>query len=1127
MSKFYLTCCSLSLLMFFSINTIFAQQNVTGTVSSAEGALAGVTVSVVGTSRATQTEANGTYSIEATNGETLRFSIVGYLSKDVPVTSSVHNVTLEDDASEIGEVVVTAMGIRREERKLGYAVSTVKSAEILQASPTNFATALYGKAPGVAINTSAGGGNAAVSIDIRGNMNSISFQQQPLLVVDGVISRNGDVNNDGFWDDSRIRGNGILDINPENIESINILKGAAASALYGSDAAAGVIVVTTKSGRGADGFGVEFSATYGIEQAGVIPDYQFDFGPGQAPIRHQSNFDVNEQGFLERVVRDGRIWLGDPNNPSTFNIPAPSNLNNGDIILQPNFATALNFGPRFDGQDALYWDGQIRPYVGYSDNYRNFFQNGHSGIYNLAIFNATDKGHYRLSYTRNDYQSIMESGPQGKNTFNINSSYIITPKVTLDVVANYINERIENRPFMIDRMSNNFTGFLSPANDIRWFQERYRTSRGFRYVTFADRENDPDEAFVLPTAGLDYMNYFWDQRANLLTENNNRLMGAATVTYNILDNLSFRARMGTDFTSFASTDERANTVPLNIAPSGQYLTNSDRHTFTYGDLLLSYNTDITDNIGLSAQLGYQAREESSFWNSLETTGGLSAVNWFSMNADNQVPRGMSTRQTLVKDGMFGVLGLDINNYLFIEGSLRQERTSTLAPGNNVFYFPSVSAAFELTNAFNLPSFFNYSKLRASYGMVGNPPPPYITNVVYQANSASGVPTLNLPNVYGNNELRNELKHEMEFGWENQLLGNRLGFDITYYNNNIVDMILPLDVAFSSGTQQIMQNVGNMKNYGLELGLSGTPIQTSNFTWDSRINFSFNRNRLTALAEGVDRLDHSNIDGGSLFVRSFVGRPVGELYTYTLETRGGALLVDDQGFYVPDYDEMVHVGNIQPNTVGGFINNFRYKDFTLNTVIDFRYGGEVYSPSIRYGRAYGMYTETLFGRDELTGGLPYYRGADDELIGVPLGTTAGPNGQHIYHDGMILEGVTVDGQANTTIIEAGEYYLRSNNWQAAPGAVNRTGTYENTVFNNDFIRVRELALTYNLPSALAARLKANRLSIAAFGRNLFFLHKAIPHMDPEATVGTTRWAKANVGNAGIVPRSFGLTVRAAF
>lgn len=1120
MSKFYLKCCYLSLFMLLSITTLFAQQSVTGTVSDAKGIIPGVTVSVPSTSRVTQTDANGRYTIQASNGERLRFSMIGYTSQELTVSSTTHNIVLQEDSGSLDEVVVTAMGRTVEQRKLGYAVSTVKGEDIIKSSPTNFASALYGKATGVSINSNAGGGNSAVSIDIRGNMNSISFQRQPLIVVDGVITRNEEVNNKSYWDDQRIRGNGILDINPENIESINILKGAAASALYGSDAAAGVVVITTKSGKGSEGFGVDFSLSQGIEQVGILPDYQYDFGPGYA----RSVGGVENDGFIHRTVSNGRIWFGTPNQASTLNIAAPSGYGEGDIVLQPRFSAWGQFGPRYSGQEVIFWDGQMRNYVAYKDNYKKFYQNGNSGIYNLAIYNANEKSNYRLSYTRNQYQGVMESGPQNKNTFNLNSTYHVTPKLDVSIIANYVNEHINNRPFMIDRMTNNYTGFLSAVNNIDWFEQYYKTSQGYKYVTAADRAQNPDEAFLLSVGGGDYMDYLWTQRERQYDEYNNRLMATGKINYKILDNLSIRGTLGTDFTSLRIDNKEPNTIPLHIGTSGYYGVENNRYNILYGDILLSYNLKLSEKTALNFQAGYQGREETFNYSSANTEGGLSQRNWFSMNASNSATRGGASRRSLVKDGIFGVVGLEFNDYLFVEGSIRQERTSTLSAGNNVFYYPSISGALELSNALTLPEFINYSKLRTSFGIVGNPPDAYAANVVYDARSVSGTPTLVLPGTYGNDNLKNETKREFEIGLENNFFGSRLGLDLTYYNNHIVDMIVPLDVAFTTATSKLMQNVGNMRNYGLEIGLSGTPIKTQNFSWQSRINFAFNRNKLTKLAENLDMLEHSNVDNGSLYVRSEVGKAAGDIFTYDLTRNDkGDLLVDADGFYMPNYNNLIHAGNIQPKAVGGFINGFEYKSFMLNTVIDFRFGGQVYSPSIQYGRSAGMYKETLFGRDEQTGGIPYYVDGNGTLVDARGGA---PSGSTIFHDGMILEGKNADGSDNTKVIESGEFYRISNYWGSYPGS-GLTGTYKSAVFDNDFIRVREISLAYTLPREFANRIKAKNLVISGYGRNLFFIHKTIPHLDPEATKGTNWISRANIGNAGVVPRSFGFSLRASF
>lgn len=1099
MRQFYQTSCLVLAISTLSISTAWAQQHVTGKVSDAKGPLAGVTVSVIGSPTAVQTDLNGNYSIDVKKGESLRFTTIGYLTKDILVSDAKSiNVSLSASDASIDEVVVTAMGIKRDQRKLGYAVSTVNAKDIIQSAPTNFASALYGKATGVSINTSPGGATSAVSIDIRG-LSSISGSQQPLLVVDGAIIRNGEANQGDFWADQRIRGNGILDINPENIETINILKGAAATALYGSDAGFGVIMVTTKKGSQKKGLGVDFSATYGIETPGVLPDYQFEYGPGRT-YEWNAARGADENGFVNTT-------------------------HNGVNVKHPLWQSWAQFGPKMDGSDVLNFDGEIKPYNAYKDNYKNFYNTGHSAIYNLGLQNATENYNYRFSYTRNDYQGIIEGGPQHKNTFNLNSTFILSDKLSVDVAGSYINEEVTNRPYMVDRMTNNYGGFLSPAVDVNLFQNRYKTSRGYKYVNY-DSNADPLEKFILPYNGADIMDYYWTQRERQYIENTDRLTGVATLNYKILSDLTFRGRMGVDYTGYSALNQEPNTVPLAIDNSGYLSNNSDTKKFVYGDLLLSYNKKVNDNLAISLQGGYQARKEEYNYTFQETQGGLTVENWFSFNASRLDPKGKAYRNTYVKDGLFGILGFDINNYLFIEASLRQERTSTLHQSNNTFYYPSASAALELSNLFKLPSFFNYSKLRTSYGQVGNPPPMYRANLVYDANRIDGNIGLSFPELYGNNQLKNEIKHEYEIGWENKFLNNRLGFDLTYYNSKIKDMINEIEVVSSSGVTKQIVNAGNMRNQGLELGINATPVRTTNFFWDTRVNFSYNVNKVLELADGADKLELSNIDNGSLRIYAERGAPAGQIYGYTLnKNNDGSLLVGNNGFYVPDFDNMVVLGNIQNKYNGGFINTFGYKAFSLNMVIDYKWGGQVFSPTLQYGRSAGLYKETLQGRDAAHGGLAYYIDGSGQKV-TASGLTSGPSGQHVFHDGMIMSGKDENGNENKTIVDAASYYINSNYWGAYPGS-GLVGTYEKAVFDNNYIKFREVALTFNLPKALNDKLKMQNVSLTAFGRNLFYIYKSIPHLDPEAGASTNYLRRANVGNAGIASRSYGLTLRASF
>lgn len=1097
------------ILMLAALSSGWAQQKkVSGKVVDPDGnPVPAATIVISGTTTGTTADANGNFVITANVGDSLDVSSIGYTEKTVVVPSGSEPLTisLNQNANILNETVVTALGISREERKVGYAVSTIEGSDIVKTSPTNFASALYGKAPGVAINTNPGGATSAVSVQIRG-LSSITNPRQPLLVVDGIVVRNGEANNNGYWGGPRIEGNGILDINPANIKSISILKGAAAAALYGSDAANGVIVVTTKSGRKQKGLGVDFSASASVVTVGILPEVQKEFGPGYDHFTNEGSFGTDPVGFIHDTI-------------------------DRKAVVYPRWNSWGQFGPKIDGRDVYFWDGKIRPYTAH-DNWKNFYRTGSSLIENIALSNATEKLNYRFSYTRNDYKGIEVGSKQEKNTFNLNITYHVTPKLSANVVASYINERVHNRPWQISRVTENYTGFVSAANSMELFKEKYKTSKGYKYVTPENLERDPEEALKLNTTGYDYMDFFWRQLINSYDETTNRLIASTTLNYDILDNLHFRGRIGTDYTGYFSEEKDHSEYPIAFGTSGAYATHSNRYNFTYGDLLLTYDQKITDQFNLSLSAGYQARKEEYRYSNISTSGGLTKENWFSISASKDPLTGASTRQFLVKDGLFGILDLSYGDFLFIEATGRQERSSTLYPGNNSFFYPGVSGSFELSNAFDLPQFVTYSKLRASWAIVGNPGVPYQANVVYNAYSINGTPTLTPPNPYGNESLKNEKKHEVEFGWETKLFNARFGFDISYYHNIIEDQILNLEIPASTGVTGIIVNVGTLQNNGLEIGLDGTPVRTANFQWDAHLNLAMNHNKVLKLMKGLDRLVQSNIDNGSLLIVSEVGKPAGDIIGYKLKhDAGGTLLVDSNGYYIPDFDHQVKLGNIQAKFVGGFINNLRYKGFNLNIVTDFRWGGQVISQAYIYGMGAGLYKETLYGRDAEHGGLPYYvanSGQDDQkLVQVAAGTKAGPNGETIYHDGIILDGVTASGKPNATLVDAPTYYLNSFSWGEYPGS-GYTGTYNAGVFDNNYIKLRELSLSYTFPVNISSRLKINNLTLTLYGRNLFYFYKSLPYFDPEASIGTNYLNQASrVGGTVASTRSYGASIRLSF
>jgi len=1104
----------LSTFLCFCAAISFAQQReITGTVKDNKGVpVANASVIVKGTTKGVATNADGNFSIMVTGSKpVLVISSVGFKPMEFSVGESNHlELALESAAGAMQEVVVTALGITKSERSLGYATSTVTGADLDKASPTNFASALAGKASGVMITSNPGGATSAVGIQIRG-INSIGYQRQPLMVVDGIIIRDGDANTQGYWGgNQKINGNGLLDINPDDIASISILKGAAASALYGSDAAFGVIVITTKSGKNhRRGIGVDVNLSSAVENVAILPDIQMKYGPGYDWVDDNAAYG-NDSAWTSKVV-----------NGQTVSYPA---FNNG----------GYQFGSKIDGRPVYYADGVVRPFEA-TNYWKDFYRQGGGTIANIALSNSSDKGSYRFSYTRNDYKGVQVGGRQQKNTFNLNTIFKITPKLTLSIVTNYTNELVHNRPRQIYFLTNNSGSFPSPANYMNIFFNKYQTPQGYKYYS-STSTIDPTNRFKYDFDGEPFLDFMWDQLANSDNETTNRLIASTTLNYNILPGLNLRGRIGTDFTGYRQEEEDRTTQPIAYGPSGGYGLTNNEYTFFSGDLLMSYNRQIKKNFDFTLSAGYQARQESYYYNSASTIGGLTVENWFSLESSASQTNGgtgtaSASRQFLTKDGLFGILDMSFKNLLYVSGTVRHERSSTLYPGNNEFTYPGVSGALELTRLFHFPEVVNYSKLRAAWGIVGNPPDQYIANVVYNPSSINGIPALTPPSSnYGNNALKNEFKHETEFGWETRFLNNRLGFDISYYTNTIYNQIVPLNTPSNIGSSSVLVNIGTMGNHGVEGSLFGTPLKSSDFSWDTRINFSFNRNKVISLAAGQSTYVMSNIDNGSMEVVANPGSPSGDIMGYVPGTysKGGERIIASNGLYQIDKSHLVKVGNIQPKVVGGFINTFNYKNFSLNVLVDYHWGGQVISLARFYGTGQGVYKNSLYGRDAASGGMSYYSLNNGGMGTYVASQVAGPNGEVVHHDGIILKGVTATGQTNTTIVDAPNYYINTFSWGAWPGYDPNSDYPDGAVFNNNFIKLRELSLSYSLPVKLANKFKAQSLVLSIYGRNLFYIYKSLPGFDPEDAVGTNYLDySTSIGTGNAATRSIGGSLRVSF
>lgn len=1100
------------IVMFMMMSGPVFAQTITGKISSGSdgSTLPGVSVLVKGTTSGTTTDANGAFSISAKASNTLVFSFIGYKTKEVVVGSqTVLDLAMEEDASQLNEVVVTALGIAKEQRALGYATATINNESLVKTASPNFATALYGKAPGVSINSTPGGATSGVSINIRG-FSSISGNTQPLIVMDGIPIRNGEFKNTDFWGDQRIRGNGLLDLNPADIENISVLKGASAAALYGSEAVNGVVLVTTKTGKGKKGLGVDFSASYNVDKIAYLPRYQNVRGPGYMLNYADGGQDAN--GFIYYDV-DG----------------------NGSKETRGLLNATVNFGPKFDGQPVMAFDGVVRPYSPSNNSYANLFQNASSSNINLAVSKVSDNANMRFSFTRQDNGMISYDSKNSKNIANLNSSFNTGKKLKTDLMVNFVNQHTRNRPYKVDRMINNFTGMMNRFESADWYFDKYQTSQGYKYVTAATGNPSLTPAENIKYNGFksDIADYVWSTRKNTYNEYSNRVIASVTQHWQIFDDLKLRGRIATDFTSERIEDKQASEKPLAFGYSGSFGMNNNLYSNIYGDVLLTYSKKLNEDITVSAMGGYTANKQLTTKEGVSTSGGLSTENFYDLSATVNNVTSNITRDRYTRDAYMGTVNFDYKNFFFIEGTVRRDRTSTLATGNNAFVYPSVNSSFVFSDVFNLPSFFSYGKLRGSFGVVGNYPQIYSANVAYNQGTLGtqmkgGQPVLYtfMSSTFGNDKIRPEQKREFEFGLETKFFNNRLGIDVSYYNAQIVDQILPLTIASSAGAKSVLANVGTLRNKGLEVGINISPVRATDakgFNWDLVLNLAQNRNKVEKLANNSKELLHADFDGNAAQLRSVVGRPMGDIFAHgILKDVNGKEVVGANGLYQLD-PQWKYVGNAMTKLTGGFINNLSYQNFSLDLVADFRIGGSIMPTGINWMTSRGLTEESLNAMDTEHGGLTYYK--DKNGKGIQTTAAAGPAGEKVYNDGMLMNGVTANGEANTNVISQATYYNGTYNWGGPQYSSSR---YELYVKKNNYIKMREISLAYRLPAFIGNKIGAQNVTVSVFGRNLFFIYRTIKDLDAEQTNASSKWYE-NVNNAGNNPsfRTMGVMLRASF
>ena len=711
--------------------------------------LIGASVIEKGTNNGVITDVDGNFTLTVPADATLSIAYMGYATREIHLAKRKKQgdlrVTLREDSQQLKEVVVTAMGIKKDTKRLGYAVSTIESDEIVKAGATNFASAMYGKAPGIRITQTQGGSAGAVSINVRG-LTSITGNNQPLIILDGVPIRNGGTGKSTdfaeFGNDGQIRSNGLVDINPEDIESVSVLKGASATALYGSEAANGAVVITSKRAKSGK-LTVDFTAQVTANLPAYLPKVQTVYGPGRYNTEY-SDYEKQTGGFYQRTM-------------------------NGESY-RSLYNTTMSFGPKYDGSDVLYWDGKMRPYLPATDNpWKELFRTGWNQTYNLAISQGTETSSNRFSYTFMGETPNSLTGSFTKHNFKLTGSYKPARTLNIEYSLNYIVQDVKDRPQTSLNLYGSFSNMFSSFMDIPYLKQSYVTSLGYRN-TYAggDATLTPDEAWAYDPGYLNGVsNMLWNMYHHHSKETENRLIGMIRPTWQITNWLSLRAQLSTDITDTKQTLEYETERPNSLYdPSGSFQNINRRYDIVYGDVMLNFNYNIR-RFDIAATLGWTGRYENMNNMRVSTNGGLVTENWFDLNASRYTASSTLQRMELLKTGYMGTLSLGWDNYLFLELTGRQERSSTLK--DQSFFYPSANLSFLFSTAFRMPAWWNHGKLRLSYGVVGNAPETYAANIIYEQGSDNGFTWNYVPSSWGNANIRPEKKYEYEIGFESKFL----------------------------------------------------------------------------------------------------------------------------------------------------------------------------------------------------------------------------------------------------------------------------------------------------------------------------------------------------------------------
>ena len=1038
-------------------------------VNEASAPIPGVSVAIQSLSVGAITDAEGRYTFTAPASATGQVQLtarrIGYTPRTVTVTLSGATVTqdfqLAQSATQLEGVVVSALGVEREKSQLGTAQQQITAEQITTTKAQNVLQAVQGKLSGVQI-TGSGTQGGSTNIVIRG-VNTIASSNQPLFIVDGIPvagTSTSSANRGGGLANGYDFGNPISDLNPEDIETFTVLKGPNAAAIYGSRAANGAVVITTK--RGAAGrMRTELTSTYQWDRIGLVPDFQNQYGQGAA---------------------GGFSWV--------------DGANGGD-----RDGSDQSWGPKLDGQPRDQFTGAGMPWVAHPDNVKDFFETGNTFSTTLAVSGGTDRANARMSVGVDNTDSYVPNTFFQKSSALLSGGLQVSPKLNTSATIQYVRNNGKNRPG---------TGYNnSIMEQFFWFGRQVDMKALKDYKQGGAANGGPDDREFNWNYNY-HNNPYYVQFENPISDTRDRFIVSASATYSLTDWLNATLRSGSDIYRF-NIDQKygaafGNGAYVDPNYQGGFSFVRDYNNEHNTELLLTANRMLLPNLQMNATVGGNLRREQ-FNTTSTTTTGISVAGIYNVANAAITPTLTQTDLRRHVNSMYGSASFTLNDWWTVEGTARNDWSSTLPKGNNSYFYPSINTSVVLSDA--IPAirndYLSYLKFRASWAEVGTDASPYqlATTFTGNPNKFSGLPQFSLGNTLLEPNLKPEITRSWETGAEVAFLDGRVTFDGTLYSKSTRNQIYAAPVSPTSGYVSKLINAGEVKNTGFEALVTVTPIQREDLTWNVSFNYGRNKNEVVELAPGVDRLLLGDATGrANLFsdvrLEARPGQPFGMIWGagFLRDSTTGAILYEDG---LPVFSDLQSFGSIQPDWTGGLSSTVTWKNFSLNGVLDIRRGGKMFSYTNYIGTYSGVLAQSLEGR-EMDWHNPGYTGRGLDIDSCGAGSADAANGTF----------KCVGGSQNSTTVTAEEY------WQSLFGNI------EPFVYDASYVKLRELRLGVDLPETWANRMRMQAVSLALTGRNLA-LWTDVPNVDPEFAYSSNNWQGIEYAIPAN-PRSFGLTVR---